>query len=124
MLDDVCAQNPLAKPPGSAMHEEGKCLPSQSRAREFPGVKNLFDHLQLGEMIASANGAEAFIKFGRSDSAFPCKGARVAFPRMLQVEAHFRPPVELGLAPEQVRLEERHAAANVATDQVGVDDAL
>jgi hypothetical protein len=48
----------------------------------------------------------------------------IAVPRMFQVEAQIGPAVELDVALDQVGLEQRHAAADVAADEVRVDDSL
>src|ERR1017187_30310 len=45
-------------------------------------------------------------------------------PRRFKVEILFRPAVELGVPTEQVRLEQRHAAADIPADEVRVDFAL
>ncbi len=43
---------------------------------------------------------------------------------MFEVEAQLCPAVELGVAANQVRLEQCHAATDVATDEVRVDHAF
>ncbi len=43
---------------------------------------------------------------------------------MFEVEPQRGPAVELGVAADQVRFEQRHAATDVAADEVRIDDAL
>ena len=40
---------------------------------------------------------------------------------MFEVELQFRPAIELGVATDEIRFEQRHAATDIATDQVRVD---
>ena len=45
-------------------------------------------------------------------------------PRVFEVEAQRGPAIELRFATEQIRLEQRHAATDVAADEVRVNDIL
>jgi len=44
-------------------------------------------------------------------------------PRMFQVEPESGPAIQPGVAPDQVRLEQRHAAPDVAANEVRIDEA-
>ena len=43
---------------------------------------------------------------------------------MFEVEIQFRPAVELGVMSDKVRLEQCHAATDIAADEVRINDAL
>ena len=43
---------------------------------------------------------------------------------MFELEIHFRPVVKLGVATGKARFEERHAAADVAADEVWINHTL
>ena len=43
---------------------------------------------------------------------------------MFEVEILFRPAIELGVTTDQIRLEQRHAATDVAADEVRIDFSL
>ena len=99
------------------------CLP-RPKLLERPGIEHLFDRLQLGEVVATAKRAQGRSNSVDSSSDVSEKSPHVAIPRMFQVEAQIGPAVELDVTLDEVRLEQRHAAADVAADEVRVDDAL
>ena len=45
-------------------------------------------------------------------------------PRVFEVELQFRPAIKLGVATDEVRFEQRHAATDIATDEVRVDHTI
>ena len=74
-------------------------------------------------MIPAAERAEGFHELRGAESCAGEPLVRVAFPRMFEVEAQLAPAVELRLATQQTGGEERHAAADVAADEIRMDDA-
>jgi hypothetical protein len=45
-------------------------------------------------------------------------------PRVFEVELQFGPAIELHIAADEVRFEQRHAAADVTADEVRIDNVF
>ena len=108
----------------AAVDEQREFVAVETERGEGVRIEDFFHALQFGEVIAAAERAEGFDELRGAEFLALEAFAGVAFPGMLEVEGQFAPAIELGLAPKQVRGEERHAAADVAADEVRVDDAL
>ena len=124
MLLRISAQDGFTQTSRAAVDQDNQLLLAQAQLPEFPGVHHLLDRLQLGEVVAATNRAQRLVEF----RGFELRGRenlpRIAFPRMLQVEAELSPAVELEVALNQVGFEQGHAAADVPADQVRVDESL
>src|SRR5882724_143651 len=75
-------------------------------------------------MIASADGSKRRIELRRFKLLLGEIFANVFIPWMLEVELQLRPTIELDVPANQVRLEQRHAAPDVSTYELGIDDTF
>src|SRR5262245_15458475 len=75
-------------------------------------------------MVAAPNRAKRRIKRCRAQTRSGEHVLHIAFPRVLEVEADGCPAINLGIATNDVRLEQCHAAADVPTDEVWIDHVL
>src|SRR5688572_9285474 len=106
------------------MDEQQKLGLIQSKALEFSSIDNFLHGLQLGEMIATADGAQSSIQSAGFQS-FPIQTfAHVTVPGDLQIEADVFPAIQLDLATKQIGLPKPHAAADVIADQMRIDYTL
>ena len=87
------------------MDEHHELIFPQAGLAEGGGIVNRFHGLDLGEMIAAADGAEVGIKGGGGKSRGGEIIADVFIPRMFEVEVQRGPTVQFGIAPDEVRLE-------------------
>ena len=106
------------------MDQHNQLLFAQPKELECPGIKHLIDHLQLRKVVATTKRSQGLVefsgfKFRRSENFL-----HLALPGMFQVEAQVGPAVELDVALDQVGLEQSHTAADVAADEVRVDEPL
>jgi hypothetical protein len=106
------------------MDQHDQLLPAEAELFECSGIQNFFDFLQLSEVVAIANGSERPIEFGRVELEFSQNFADIAFPRMVQIKANFRPPVEFHVELNQIGFEQRHSATDVTANEMRVNDSL
>src|SRR5215468_11057996 len=80
--------------------------------------KDLFDRLQLAEVVATADGAEGRIERCRRKTGFGHRSLDVAPPRPIERTQATGRLVNAKLANGKVELEQGHAAANVGADEL------
>ena len=97
------------------------CLP-RPKLLERPGIKHFLNRLQFGEVVAATDRAQATASNSVDSSSCSARTSlHDCLPRVFEVEAQLGPAVELDVAPDQVGLEQRHAATDVAADEVRID---
>jgi len=106
------------------VNEHNELLSAEIEFLELISVENLLDRLQLGEVISFTDSSERFVEWRRVEIEFGENVRYIAFPRMFQFEADFGPPVEFGVALNEIGLEQCHAATDVTADQVRVNVSL
>ena len=106
------------------MDQHNQLLLAQAEELECPCIKHLLNHLQLRKVVATTKRSQGLVEF--RGFKFRCSEnfLHVALPRMFQVEAQIGPAVELDVTLDQVGFEQRHTAADVAADEVRVDEPL
>src|SRR5258707_425996 len=102
MFIHVAAQDGFTQTARAAVNQNNQLLLAQAEELECPCIKHLIDHLQLGKVVAATKRSQGLVEFRgfklRSDENL----LHVALPRMLQVEAHIGPAVELHITLDKV----------------------
>ncbi len=100
------------------------CILSDARAFERRGIVNIFNRLNLGEVVSATDGAEVGIELRGLQIRCGEIIADIFIPRVFEVEIQSSPAVKLGVATDEVRFEQRHAATDVAADEVRINNTL
>jgi hypothetical protein len=124
MLGHIVAQDGFTQTARTAVDQHNQLLLAQAEELECPCIKHLINHLQLRKVVATTKRSQGLVEF--RGFKFRCSEnfLHVALPRMFQVEAQVGPAVELDVTLDQVGLEQGHTAADVAADEVRVDEPL
>ena len=105
------------------MHERNQLLFAQTKELECSCIQHLINHLQLRKMVATTKCSQSLVEFRGFKFRCSKSCSHVTLPRMLQVEAQISPTVELYITLNQVGFEQGHTAANIAADEVRIDEA-
>ena len=105
MFINMRAQDGFTQTTRTAVNEHDELLLAKTKQLERVCIKNLFDRLQLGEMVTPADRAQRRIKLRGFELLFSEEAADALVPRMFEVEAPCGPAVELGVAADKIRLE-------------------
>ncbi len=124
ILIHVRAENGFSQAARAAVDEQHELLFGEFELREFRRIENHLDGLQFSEVITAANRAERGIELRGFQIAPGEKVADGFVPRMFELEWKFRPAIKLGVAPNEVCREQRHAATDVAADEVRINHTV
>ena len=80
-------------------------------------LEDLFDRLQLAEMVAAADGAERGIERRGRKTGFGRRSGDVTLPRRIECAQAIGRLVDAKLAHGKVELEQTHATADVGADE-------
>src|ERR1019366_2737011 len=124
MLIHIIAQDGFTQTARAAVDQHNQLLLAQAEALECPRIKHLIDHLQLRKVVTATKRSQGLVefsgfKFRRSENFL-----HLALSRIFQVKAQTGPLVELDVTLDEVSLEQSHTAADVAADEVRVDEPL
>jgi hypothetical protein len=122
MRNRVIAQYGFAESARSAVNQDDNLLLPDAKSLELAGIEDSFNGLEFGEVIATADHAEHLVEFRRFEVVFGEEVADEFVPRLFEVEPQRSPTVELRFTSEQIGFEQRHAATDVAADDVRVND--
>src|SRR6266436_7192316 len=124
VLIHVSSQDGFTQTTRAAVNEHDELLLAEAKLLELVGLENLLDRLQLGEVIAAADGAQRRIELRGFEIALSEEVADELIPRVFEIELKLGPAIELGVATDEVRLEQSHAATDVPSDHMRVDYTL
>ena len=124
MLRGMRAEDAFAQAARTAVHEKNEMILAQTEAFEFGGTGDFLHRLKLSEVITTTKGAKGSIERGRFLSRQLQTFTHIAVPWHFEIELDVVPTVELHLLAEQICFPKPHAAANVVTDQVRIDDVF
>jgi hypothetical protein len=106
------------------VNEHKELIFPQAEFLKVSSIGNRVHDLQLREMITASDRAKSRIVFRRWKALFRQNVAKAFAPWMLKVKGQHGPAIEFGLALDEIRLEKRHSAADVAADQLRVNDPI
>jgi len=124
MLVHISAQDGFTQTARAAMHQHNQLLLAQAEELECPCIKHIINHLQLRKMVATTKGSQSLVEFRGFKFRCSQNFLHVALPRMFKIEVQIGPAVELHITLDKVSLEQSHTAADVAADEVRVDEPL
>ena len=124
MFIHVIAQHGFADSARTAVNQDNKLLLPDAKSLESGSVEDLFDHLKFSEVVAASDCAERGVEFRGFEVVFGEEVTDEFVPRVFEVEAQRSQAVELRFTSEQVGFEQRHAATDVAADDVRVNDLI
>jgi hypothetical protein len=124
MLGHVISQDGFTQPTRTTVDQNNQLLLSQAKLLELSGIAAFLYALELGEVVSTSERSESFVVFGRFEFLFRENLHDLLSPDVLQVERDLSPAVELHVAPNQIRLEKRHTAADISTDEARIDQAF
>src|SRR6266850_4772235 len=105
MVQHIVPQRLFTQTTRAAVDQNEELLPPNAEPLEDSRVEHLFDTLQLGEVVASAEGAKCASEFRRLEILGYKNFADIAMPGMFEIEAQFRPAIEFDVRLNQIRLE-------------------
>src|SRR5579872_1500379 len=124
MLSDVLLQQRIAIAARAAVDEHDHFLLRETQGGESRRITDLFDRLQLREMIAGPDGSERELHTGRADTGGIEPRPSVSIPGPFERFEAPRQLFELRATPRQARCPETHPAADIIADQKGIEDTL
>src|SRR5437870_12293104 len=124
VLIHVSPQDGFAQTTRAAVNEHDELRLAETQFLELVGLENPLDRLQFGEVIAAADRAQRRIELRGFEVALSEEVADELIPRVFEIELQLGPAIELGVATNEVRLEQRHAATDVTANQVRINDSF
>src|ERR1035438_3655218 len=124
MLGHIVAQDGFTQTTRTAVDQHNQLLLAQTEELECPCIKHFINHLQLRKVVATTKRSQGLVEFRGFKVRRSKNFSHLALPRMFQVEAQIDPAVELDVTLDEVGLEQSHTAADVATDEVRIDEGL
>ena len=124
MLGHIVAQDGFTQPTRTAVNQHDQLLLAQAKLLELASVEDFLNRLEFGEVVATSERSERLVELRGLEFLFGEDLADLVSPDVLEVERDLGPAVELHVAADQVGLEQRHAAADIPTDEVRIDEAF
>src|ERR1035437_4130926 len=124
MFLHIVAQDGFTQTTRTAVDQHNQLLFAQSKELECPRIKHLIDHLQLRKVVTATKRSQGLVEFRGFKVRCSQNFSHLALPGKFQVEAQVGPTVELDVTLDQVGFEKGHTAADVAADEVRVDEPL
>ena len=120
---DVVSQHGFADSPRTAVNQQHEPVFLQPEVSHGGRDFDFVNHLQLCEMVAAADGAQAAVEHRWRDPGLGQWFAEVAIPGVFEAAKLSDPAVQFQFSRQQARLPQRHATANVVASQVRIDEA-
>ena len=117
-------QHRLAQSARAAVNQQQNRACVEIEPGQLRLVEDPLDALQLGEVVAAADGAQSILEAARRSVVGREPLRRIAVPWLLEAAQSFVPPVELRLAGGHIERPQSDAAADVVADQRGVYDTF